>query len=542
MGLLQKWFEWSKDNGIESKMNTGRNKEISFYKMIVGMTDAQKDWFQKSEKVKRTLNNDEFFDPEFIRNFEEKNMDYIIKGAKQKNIIDKNTRSLVRYVNICNREGRKEEVCSRGKLKELKKVLLTALHDDTFHDTKCLDFARFYLRNAQDSIENIMENPDNLKKQNNAKDNKSKEEKRREYEEYYTAVYNWAKCLYIYIYIAFLNEIPTWIGVEYYKYNDDVKEYEEEVLLKYGTFSNIGMEAIQKLAKKDNLIAMYELADQYFYGRTKDKIVNYNEAFKIYNKIAARNITHPLACWSLAWMMINYDDIRSKQKIDYVEDLMVDGKKRNAFYDTLFNYLKKSYECGYAGAANLIGKILDKKLIPDEYIQNSFIGMKHKTKKAMDFYNEALDKGYVYARNSIIALKQEEVAAEPDDNKKIEIFNDIKRLLEDSCADREWWATNQLGNYYKRGVKIGKTQIFKKNISIAVEYYRQASEYIDSTYESNWPLTNYLVYGLYNDKMDITEEQRSMREKLLRIACNNIKEKAQLSKLKKIIQKYKIDL
>lgn len=524
MALLQKWFEWSDKNGVEAKMHKvnegGRNthKVTNFYKMIVGPTEVQNNWFKNHEKIENALREDSFFDYELKRNFEISNRDHIIKGRNEDNYVKNNVRSLVKYVEICNNSGRGEGEYNKGKLKELKEVLLNALNEDNIHNENSVEVARYYLKNLDNSIENII-----------------MDFKAPEYIEYFMALYSWATALYVYIYVALLNETPKGMELGYYKYKEDVREYEEEVLLKYGAFSNIGMEAIQRLAQKGNLVAMYELADQYFYGRTKDKIVNYNEAFKLYHHIAVRKITHPLACWSLAWMMLNYDTLlMHNKKIDYIEELMLNGEKGSAFYDELFSFLKKSYECGYAGAANLIGKILDKKLIPEEYIKASFLGKEHKSKKAIDFYKEALDKGYVYARNSIIALKQKEVDSIIDDSERISAFNEIKSLLFDSHKDREWWSTNQLGEYYRKGIKVGKTVIFEKDMVKAVQFYKLASEYIDSTSESNWPLTNYLVYGLYNDKVVITEEQKNKRDSLLELALRNITDSRQIKKLNSI--------
>ncbi len=525
MSLLSSWYDWSKNNVetiIYKESTSGsrnRKPHINFYKRIIAPQEFQENWFKNDDKFKELLDEDKLLYNELAQNLEPENRDRIIIGNNKKKCVKKNVRSLVRYVEICNNMERNADMYCFGKLRELKAVLLAALDNDERHNERTIDTAKDYIRNLPDSIDNI--ESDILSKN---------------YSDYYEELYSWATGLYVYVYIAFLNKLPSFVGLGYSNYKEEVQRYEEEVLLRYGCFSDMGMEAIRKLADDGNVVAMYELGDQYFYGRTKYKKIDYNEAFCYYIKIENKKIKHPLASWSLAWILLNYENPKTMKntKIDYIENyLKVNGKKEEGYYKELFKYLEESYRYGYAGAANLIGKILDGGLVPEEFLKNSFL-KNYNRNDAIKFFEEAINMGYVYARNSLIVLKLKSAEEISDFNAKVENYKLIKQLLYDSYKEREWWATNQIGENYRKGLYVENEVIFEKNIYEAAKYYKLAIEYIGNANGSNWPLTNYLYYYLFGESVNLSEGEKSERSNLLKNALQSISDEKQLKLLTSI--------
>ena len=156
------------------------------------------------------------------------------------------------------------------------------------------------------------------------------------------------------------------------------------------------------LADKNNMYACAELGSLWFDGLVSGK-VDFNKSYEYYLKAAKKN--HPKGCWMVANLMLT-------NRVDYNFDIM-------------WEYLNKSISLGSAAGYNTLGLCYKKGINKENKIDLD---------KAMDYFKEASEYGYVFAFNNIGKLYEE----------KDEIEEAIK-YYKISADMGNSWALNKVG-------------------------------------------------------------------------------------------------
>lgn len=249
-------------------------------------------------------------------------------------------------------------------------------------------------------------------------------------------------------------------------------ELEEFLLIKFRDSTNYNY-SIKNIANKSNAYACYELGTQEYYGYVAG-YPRYDKSFQ-YLKVAAQK-GHPGANYLIANMLL--------------KNLI--GTGSNDELELAYTYLKVAIEHGSIEALNTVGWMYQKGIHP----------LKKDENKAIQYFQKATTKDYVYAYNNLgqIYEKKKEYA------KAFTFF--IK-----SANLGESWACNKIGEYYRLGFT-------KKDLKLAFEYYQKALD---------CPIKNLCYYAKYNlatyfykhGVLDITPANKSLYLEYLKEASNH---------------------
>lgn len=329
------------------------------------------------------------------------------------------------------------------------------------------------------------------------------------------------------------------------KYKDDLKEYSEQILEKYGVSSESAEREIMCLADSGNTVACKLYADLIYYKKVLRKNF-YRDAFELYLKSAGITVnefgwmcsgnSYPLSFWTIGYYLINYkreSSLLNCETIDIIEEMSLEER----FTIALKLAVTTVDHIPAAGAVNLIGRILfeiseDSDLF--EKLKDTVINSvcKHDfdsigivtvtvdTQKecgllADQFFFKAAEDGYVYSCNNLAVREAERIIGMLSDDgtgrSKEEIYSEKKEEIDMSvidyvcflklAADRyEPYAANRLGLFYRTGeIKTSEGSfIFRDYIdhALAKEYFVKATICPDEN--SGWAFLNLIRY-YYND-------------------------------------------
>ena len=150
------------------------------------------------------------------------------------------------------------------------------------------------------------------------------------------------------------------------KYKDDLKEYSEQILEKYGVSSESAEREIMCLADSGNTVACKLYADLIYYKKVLRKNF-YRDAFELYLKSAGITVnefgwmcsgnSYPLSFWTIGYYLINYkreSSLLNCETIDIIEEMSLEER----FTIALKLAVTTVDHIPAAGAVNLIGRIL----------------------------------------------------------------------------------------------------------------------------------------------------------------------------------------
>ncbi len=327
-------------------------------------------------------------------------------------------------------------------------------------------------------------------------------------------------------------------------YEEELKTYTDEVVMKYGAFSQAAQREIMCMADTGNAVAGKLYADMVFYKKLYRRFP-YRDAFYLYLRCAGIKITedgswqcdghsYPMAFLSVGYYLVNYKResvLKDCEGIDDIEALTIAGR--------LCLALKLALSCvkyiNAAEAFNLTGRILlelsrDEKLleevlpvIEEEISSEGLCGIdlgENKCRTAAQcadaaelFFENAAREGYVYASNSLAAREADRIVAmkESDSPKK------YIEWLKLSADKYEPYAANRLGLFYMTGkVKTDDGEAYFPeyiDYKLAKQYFIKATAYPDSN--SAWAYYNLIKYyprdyttnlELMNEHMDYIKE------------------------------------
>lgn len=327
--------------------------------------------------------------------------------------------------------------------------------------------------------------------------------------------------LYFYIYFAITDYLHEKMAYENYdSLEKDIKEYTENVLLSVGSSGIPGMSKLYALANKNdspNIIALYEMGELEYYGRgpSGNAANHFEEAYGYYKATLELNEVHPLALWSIAYIMFNYKRENTELEnaiITELDDYIAkQGKNRNWYMEIIYN-VEESYAYGCAAAANLIGKIID---APEELFPTKY-KISYRYKKAEDYYKESAMRGYMYGMNNY-AQKLIEKANNLSE-KENEYYSEALKYLKQSADMGEPWAANKMGLYYLKGLYIKDKVIIKKDLELSFYYFKKS--FVMSGMRNNyWACLNLFHY--YYNNLDSGFYNREESCKLWEIIKNN---------------------
>ncbi|MBO4591168.1 MAG: hypothetical protein J5684_01230 [Eubacterium sp.] len=331
-------------------------------------------------------------------------------------------------------------------------------------------------------------------------------------------------------------------------YDEDLKEYSDNVLVKCGTSSKSAERETICLAQAGNTVAQNFYADM-IYNKKILRKKPYSDAFYLYMQAAGISVdasgewkcsgkANPLAFWSVGYYLVNYKRENVLLKCDTITEIEALSMDKRLSMALEFAAASISYE-EIPGAVNLIGRILSEASKSDDLfetlkpvIAECLVG--HEIPESSEviescddhekcaeisesFFVAAAKLGYVYACNSLAAKEADRIVAGVKDgsgsDKLVEnIINYICYLR--IAADRlEPYAANRLGLFYMNGEIKGNggTVTFKEYVdhALAYEYFKKATVYPDAN--SAWAYLNLMKYfhkdydlniDLMNEHMD----------------------------------------
>lgn len=287
-------------------------------------------------------------------------------------------------------------------------------------------------------------------------------------------------CLYLCIYLGTLHILPSnfYFGINYDK---ELQKFNQEVLCKYGITSVPGVRATIMLAQKGNIFALYERGDMEYYGRGIDKKIHLAEAFNYYKQAAGIDKTgmtdltscHPLALWSLSYILLNYKRRRELIHCETIEEIEnLDEEERRKLIVKYAMLAIQINEC--AAAANVLGLFV--KLTDQEVIREQF----PKLESAQYYFQFAADRGYLYAYNNLAVYAADMIElGKLNRNEKEKYIKQYIENLEQAAQQLEPWAANRLGLLYLTRKILPNSQeyvLMSPNRREARKYFEIAAE------------------------------------------------------------------
>lgn len=298
--------------------------------------------------------------------------------------------------------------------------------------------------------------------------------------------------IYLLIYLAVFKQLPR--NFEFGNdYKEHLEEFNNEVTCRYGVTSDPGRRTIISMAmrEKPNMFALYEYADMLYYGVKNGPDRDINKAFNCYKRLTSKELTNPLAYWSLAYIYFNYHQPgTSLEKCDSIPEL--DNMSRYEQVDCAtieaINSLKTVKN---PAAANILGKIYQ---ISEDSLPNIAVIKKRIEKAtgktdATELYLEAANAGYSYAYGNLAKIYQNKIT---DGDNSIDNLNQYLKYLNMQAQTHEPWALNALGNFYYEGMVDNVSYQGYANPELAQKYYKDA---IDSFKDVNsgWAYANLIT-------------------------------------------------
>lgn len=244
---------------------------------------------------------------------------------------------------------------------------------------------------------------------------------------------NLYECFIKFISYAILDNIqPKYI--QEIKVNVNKKEMNDYLKIKlYEGVSYIS--SLKELANKGNMYALADLGSLEFSGLVSG-IINYDASFNYYYESALKG--HPKGCWMVSYLILT--------------------NKVKGEFNLAWEYLNKSIDLGSIAGLNTIANCYMKGFTPDH---------KEDADKAIKYYMEASEKGYVYAINNLGKYYEDK-----DYEKSLNYY----KLSADL---KESWALNKVGEYFRKN----------NDLETAFIYYNEAI---------SCPLNEKNYYAYYN--------------------------------------------
>lgn len=335
-------------------------------------------------------------------------------------------------------------------------------------------------------------------------------------------------------------------------YENDLKEYTEQILEKSGVSSQSAEREIMCMADDGNTVCTKLYADLVFYKKVLRRNP-YREAFALYMKSAGISIddsgkwqcsgvSYPLSFWTIGYYLVNYHRESFLLKCEPIG--IIDAM---SLTERLSTALELAASCistiNAAGAINLVGRILReaagdestflalKPVIQETIADRDFPEISLKVTSCESaaqcsaiaelFFATAAQEGYVYACNNLAAREANRIIRMSKEGKDDEFLKECimkyVHYLKISADKYEPYAANRLGLFYMTGEIKGKGgKIVCRDYidtALAKDYFTKATVYPDAN--SAWSFFNLIKYfhkdyehniELLNEHMDYIKE------------------------------------
>ena len=261
--------------------------------------------------------------------------------------------------------------------------------------------------------------------------------------------------IYLLVYFAVRKTLPAnfYFG---YGYRQQLNEFNDKIICRYGVNSKPGTRAIIELAENGNIFALYEYADMLYYGNSFVNVPDYEKAISYYQKAAGLNkisnqiknkgLCNPLALWSLSYIYFNYHRRVELAKADNIIEL--DRLTSDERIEVAIQYAKWAIGMtSCAPAENILGVI-------SRYLGKSQ-QRKYNLKSPLEYFNNAKEHDYIYAYNNVASVELDLIFTDPT-NETAHLDAYIKNLTI-SAKKMEPYAANTLGKFFLSGTV--KTEI-----------------------------------------------------------------------------------
>ena len=335
-------------------------------------------------------------------------------------------------------------------------------------------------------------------------------------------------------------------------YENDLKEYTEQILEKSGVSSQSAEREIMCMADAGNTVCGKLYADLVFYKKVLRRNP-YREAFALYMKSAGislddagkwqcSGVSYPLSFWTIGYYLVNYHRESSLQKCETIEQI-----ENMTMTERLSIALELATACityiNASGAINLVGRIL-REAAESEEVFDALLPVISDTVSDRDFpeislkvtacntaaqcsaiaelfFATSAQEGYVYACNNLAAREAGRIVRMSINGKEDEFLKEciMKYIhyLKISADKYEPYAANRLGLFYMTGeIKSNGGKVVCKDYidtALAKTYFTKATVYPDAN--SAWAFFNLIKYfhkdydnniDLLNEHMDYIKE------------------------------------
>ena len=242
--------------------------------------------------------------------------------------------------------------------------------------------------------------------------------------------------------------------ITYDKNERDLQEYIDKILHGLGSSGMPGTGAIYAMAGRDNpnIYALFEAGEMEYYGKNTYGIRDYQSAYRYYLRAKNSIAAHPLALWSLGYMIYYYQVQGKELEHAYVEEIesmikrdvdtgeIVDNFTR---YETAINYLTEADRNSCAAAGNVLQAIVKNPDVPDS--------LKKGLKSEEEYLIFSANADYPFAKTNLAKLYLNK-AKQTKNLQERNAYIEQCRINMIGAADLgEPWAANYLARQYNEG-------------------------------------------------------------------------------------------
>lgn len=265
-------------------------------------------------------------------------------------------------------------------------------------------------------------------------------------------------------------------------YEKDLKDFNEKVLMMYGVTSKQSQKAILSLAEEKNMFALSEMGDMYYYGYGEGIEKNIEKAYHIYKEAAGlvenemSSFSHPLALWSLAYILFNYK--RKRTALECCRDIKeLDGIPEKERVRRAIQYAWGSYHFrdeNHPPSANILGKAM---LLSEEEIEGiTEIKKEFNLESAETYFLSAAKDDYMYGITNYALLEAEKIFTE-DASKRREHLENYLEYMQKAHMQHNPTGSNELGDFYRTGKIYRRTFIIYSRTSECMDFSDYIEEY-----------------------------------------------------------------
>lgn len=342
------------------------------------------------------------------------------------------------------------------------------------------------------------------------------------YKDFFRITYN-------FLYWCFIKRLAVGFSFNAYEQNEsDLQEYIDKILHGLGSSGMPGTGAIYAMAerKNPNIYALFEAGEMEYYGKNACGVRDFQSAFRYYLKAKNSMVAHPLALWSLGYMLYYYQvpgkELESAD-IEEIENMIQRDAQTGAItdsflrYETAINYLTEADRNSCAAAGNVLSVITSDPNVPES--------LKKGLKTREEYLVYSAKAGYPFAKTNLARLYLEKAKKTKSLQIRDDYIEKCRINIIEAADTGEPWAANYLARQYNEGfsefLNGENIEIFSIDKEKAL-YYFTLSEKCGGYRNASWAIWN--LVESFSDHFSPEVNARRI-EGLKRIQDETIKKK-----------------